>query len=279
MREHSSKYRLRSSRTSSWSRASENDVNPTRSPNSTLVRRREATPVADWSRGAAASPRRSAPHSLQNLAPGVTAAPQTGQPWVRVEPHSLQNLAPTGWSTPQRAQVDIRAASGRPEPARDDVLGQAPRLALTRDGVEELLALERQQQRRLHRGDRRGPRDVAQQADLAEVVARTLLAEDLPVRGRDLHPARLDDVEEVGLVALVHDPVAGHHLDPIQDAGEVVEGDRVERREHRDRAEQRQPGGRLETTVQGAHPGVAEYCDQADDHAQDAHCRPESPEV
>src|SRR3954454_12847677 len=139
MREHSSKYRLSSSRTSSWSRVSENDVNPTRSPNSTLVRRREAMVVTGWARGAAGSPRRPAPHSLQNLAPGETAEPQTGQPWVRVEPHSLQNLAPTGWSAPQLAQEDTRAASGRPEPSRDDVLSQASRLALTGDRVEELL--------------------------------------------------------------------------------------------------------------------------------------------
>src|SRR5262249_14784412 len=115
--EHSSKYRLRSPRTSSASRPSEYVVNPTRSANRMLTTRRSATGpgpfapvVAGLARGAglgAAGAAALAPacsgvaHSEQNLAVGGLIVPQFGQPVASGVAHSEQNFAPTRFSVAQ----------------------------------------------------------------------------------------------------------------------------------------------------------------------------------
>src|SRR5438552_10746806 len=109
-----SKYRVRSSRTSSASRDSESVVNPTRSANRIDTRRRSAL---GRSRGVAARivavtgaaapaglSATGAPHSSQNLAPEATGWP-LGQTAASPAPQLLQNLASVRFSVPQFAQI------------------------------------------------------------------------------------------------------------------------------------------------------------------------------
>src|SRR5262245_2800570 len=92
-----SKYRERSSRTSSASRLSDNVVNPTRSAKSTVTRRRSATGAVTFGAGpfvgSAATPR-AVPHSGQNFAAASTGVSQDGHVRASALPHSLQNFAP-----------------------------------------------------------------------------------------------------------------------------------------------------------------------------------------
>src|SRR5206468_1654218 len=99
-----SKYRDSSSRTSSASRLSEREVNPTRSANSTDTRRRSAE---GGSRGGSRRPvpRSGVPHSPQNLTPGSLGEPQDGQATASGLPHSPQNFRPGEFTAPQLAQV------------------------------------------------------------------------------------------------------------------------------------------------------------------------------
>ena len=84
IRRHSSKYRDSSSRTSSWSRTSERLVKPTRSPNSTLVTRRDATGCE-----AAAGRRRAGPGRLRSWS-------RTGRP-ARSRSSRRCTPRPAGW--------------------------------------------------------------------------------------------------------------------------------------------------------------------------------------
>jgi hypothetical protein len=68
-----------------------------------------------------------------------------------------------------------------------------------------------------------GSWDVAQEPDLAEELARPFLAKHLPVTGVDLHPARVNDIEAVALLALPEDHSASGDLDADQGACQRVE--------------------------------------------------------
>ena len=113
-----SKYRVRSSRTSSASRPSENVVNPTRSTNSTLTSRRSATgadtsPDVEYSMGVSATPtrpsaglgRRRVAQFVQNSALGGLTVPQVGQPGASGFPQCMQNRASVRFSVPHLEQV------------------------------------------------------------------------------------------------------------------------------------------------------------------------------
>ena len=109
------KYSLRMVRTSSGSRPSASGVDPTRSANSTVTRRRSVpwsgatgcpvpgccAPEVVPGRSCSASGR---PHSPQNLSSGAFAVPQAGQVSASRWPHSLQNLRPGSLVVPQTAQ-------------------------------------------------------------------------------------------------------------------------------------------------------------------------------
>src|SRR5258705_13571513 len=99
------KYCDRSSRVSSASRPSDNVVNPTRSPNMMVVRRRSATRFgASDEAGSdvgAAVPVSAAPQSPQNFLPGSRAAPHAEQMAASGPPQSLQNFLPSGFSAAQ----------------------------------------------------------------------------------------------------------------------------------------------------------------------------------
>ena len=101
-RRHVSKYRESSSRTSSASRDSLSEVNPTRSANRTVTKRRSDEGAAAAVR--AGGPSSPAPHSSQNSASGGTGWP-LGQTRDRGEPHWRQNLALARLPAPQTAQV------------------------------------------------------------------------------------------------------------------------------------------------------------------------------
>ena len=119
---HWAKYRDRSSRTSSGSRASDSDVNATRSPKSTLVTRRSATGGPLAGPAPAAVPVRRVPHSAQNLPPEA-AAPHTGQPaaaWGA--PHALQNFAPGLTAASHAGQVAAISGTVAPGPHPPRVL-------------------------------------------------------------------------------------------------------------------------------------------------------------
>jgi hypothetical protein len=51
-----------------------------------------------------------APHSPQNLSPGLLALPHDGHVTARALPHSLQNFCPAGFSAPQLAHAAIPEA-------------------------------------------------------------------------------------------------------------------------------------------------------------------------
>jgi len=105
-----SKYRDRSSRTSSGSRDSERVVNPTRSANRTDTRRRSAIAGsrATARRDAGADvgpPPRGVPHSPQNRSSTSFAAPQFGQASASAFPQAEQNFRPGRFSVPQLEQI------------------------------------------------------------------------------------------------------------------------------------------------------------------------------
>src|SRR5439155_23402931 len=115
-----SKYRVRSSRTSSGSLLSESEVNPTRSANSTETSRRSAAGAGAGSAGLVAwavapvpPPFSPEPHSPQNLAAGGLAEPQAGHARARRFPHSKQNLRPASFSLPHTLQRTL-APGARP---------------------------------------------------------------------------------------------------------------------------------------------------------------------
>ena len=93
-----SKYRERSSRTSSASRVSDRGVKPTRSANSTDTTRRSVTASVIGGGGAAegAFSPRGVPHSLQKRASEAFGVPQEGHGWRSGAPQLLQNFAPRG---------------------------------------------------------------------------------------------------------------------------------------------------------------------------------------
>src|SRR5262245_63778098 len=108
----SSKYADRSSRTASGSRPSDSAVNPTRSANSTVTRRRSATgasaggvtPAEGGTLDDAGDPASCDPHSPQNRAVGGFDVPQLGHATASRAPHSPQNLRPASLGVPQLAQ-------------------------------------------------------------------------------------------------------------------------------------------------------------------------------
>src|SRR5579875_3808992 len=96
-----SKYRERSSRTSSESLDSDRVVNPTRSAKRTETRRRSVCTTSAAATRAALRGRSGTiglPHSLQNLAAEGTGEPHEGQERERGAPHSEQNLLPSRFS-------------------------------------------------------------------------------------------------------------------------------------------------------------------------------------
>src|SRR6188472_2042479 len=106
-----SKYRDRSSRTASASRLSASVVNPTRSANRTVTRRRSETvagvrgtpvslPVV-----AAAEAGAGVPHTLQKRAPSISGVPHPVHPGVIDEPQLGQNRASAGAASPHLEQV------------------------------------------------------------------------------------------------------------------------------------------------------------------------------
>src|SRR3990172_4811967 len=116
-----SKYRVRTSRTSSASRSSANGVKPTRAANRTETTRRSATagafrpaPVLAGDAVATAAPSNvdgpvnGVAHWKQNLAPGGLVVPQDGQPAIIAVPHSMQNFASGRFSVAQFEQITWR---------------------------------------------------------------------------------------------------------------------------------------------------------------------------
>src|SRR6266540_3682081 len=104
-----SKYRDNNSRVASASRPSDAPVNPTRSANSTEIRRRSATGAAAAVRVATATDASAtssgAPQSPQKLFPGGFSAPHVGQLFARALPQSPQNRLAAGFSAPQFAHA------------------------------------------------------------------------------------------------------------------------------------------------------------------------------
>ena len=99
-----SKYRDRSSRTSSGSRPSLSGVKPTRSTNSTEHSRRSVSgPVGAGAAtsGAGASASTDVPHSVQNRRPGASGAAQARQTALNALPHAPQKRCPRLASAPQ----------------------------------------------------------------------------------------------------------------------------------------------------------------------------------
>jgi hypothetical protein len=80
------------------------------------------------------------------------------------------------------------------------------------DGLQERLAIQRQQPRVGHGGDRGLPRDVAEQRDLAHVPAGPEPRDLLPA-GRDQDLAVHDRVETVSGLAFADERPAGRHVD------------------------------------------------------------------
>src|SRR5438067_11825488 len=100
-----SKYRVRSSRTSSGSRLSDRPVKPTRSANRTETSRRSVAGMTISPASTASA--RGAPHSPQNLSPGWFAAAQEGHEIARPAAHWAQNLRPGRFSAPHREQTNM----------------------------------------------------------------------------------------------------------------------------------------------------------------------------
>src|SRR5919201_798603 len=102
-----SKYRERSSRTSSASRLSERVVKPTRSAKRTETRRRSAAGACRGGGvlGVAAAAVRAVPHSAQKRCPSAYGAPHDGHASASGAPHSTQNFAVATLSVPQLGQV------------------------------------------------------------------------------------------------------------------------------------------------------------------------------
>src|ERR1035438_1361052 len=103
-----SKYWVRSSRTSSASRLSERVVKPTRSANSTETIRRSVAGGAAAearSRGRLAPPSSPIPHSSQYLASGLAGVEQPGHTRAYGAPHSEQNLLSGRLWAPQLGQA------------------------------------------------------------------------------------------------------------------------------------------------------------------------------
>src|SRR5512133_4237769 len=107
------------------------------------------------------------------------------------------------------------------------------------DGAQELVPLERVETDLALCGHGRGPRHVAQERDLAEVVARTQRAHVLP-SGGNVHLARLDDVEAVAVVTLVDDLRARIGADRDQARGELIDRARRQWLEEWHRAQERE---------------------------------------
>ena len=103
---------------------------------------------------------------------------------------------------------DTRRDPSRGQALDHDGLRLARRPDLGAHALQEVIALERHHAHRRDGADRRRPRAAAQQRDLAEVLARTLLA-DLRVVDEHRDRAVLDHVEALGLVALGDDRLAG----------------------------------------------------------------------
>ena len=112
-----------SSRTSSWSRLSDSVVNPTRSPNSTLVTRRSAT---GWARAwcCDGSRRRGARQLLQNFTPRAREERRVTE--------IVGGLADTPDDPTRRPDLDdyqARAAEATPPDASPEVRAQVSRMA------------------------------------------------------------------------------------------------------------------------------------------------------
>src|SRR6266508_7000827 len=98
-----SKYRDRSSRTSSASRFSDSVVNPTRSANSTDTSRRSEVGASVTSAASAPS---GAPHWPQNRSSGSLTAPHEGQVTASEVPQFEQNRRPARLSLPHDGQIN-----------------------------------------------------------------------------------------------------------------------------------------------------------------------------
>src|SRR5215210_5353744 len=123
----------------------------------------------------------------------------------RGAPHG-RSLHPSGWFDADADVHDARSVTPGQrslllgEAAVDDLVGRLRARARARHGRQEVLALERQQAEvRLGR-HRRGPGNVPQQGDLAEVIARPQ-ASDLAPSHRDDRPALLQHEEPIARLA------------------------------------------------------------------------------
>src|ERR1700736_1738388 len=102
-----SKYRVRTSRTSSGSRLSDRVVKPTRSAKSTDTTRRSVAGMTVSPTPPVSGPSaRAAPQSPQNFSPGWFAPPQAGHATASGAAHWAQNLRPGRFSAPQREQTN-----------------------------------------------------------------------------------------------------------------------------------------------------------------------------
>src|SRR3954462_14656203 len=112
-----SKYRERSSRTSSGSRDSDKGVKPTRSQNSTEQIRRSATGPISTAAGGAGVPVKACPQFKQNRAAGWDGVvPHAGQLVTGAAPQSPQTFALPGFCPRQLPHSAIGGGYRRPAP-------------------------------------------------------------------------------------------------------------------------------------------------------------------
>src|SRR4051812_5098530 len=139
-----------------------------------------------------------------------------------------------------------------PEPAEarsDDCVGSLAAHRVAADRGDELVALEGQERGIRPGGDGRRARHVAEQRDLAEVVARPERGDDFAV-DQHVHIPLVHEVEAVADLALAHDLRAGRCRNTHEAAREMLERGRWQRREER-KAEEK-----LELTLRHDRPLV-----------------------
>ncbi len=129
-----------------------------------------------------------------------------------------------------------QAGSGRGETLRDDRVGGLDARRMTCHRGDELVALERVQVDVLDSRDRRCSRHVAEERDLAEVVAGTELPHRRSIH-RDLELTGIDDEEAVAGLSLAYDGIARPHANPDELTREPFDLSLRERGEDRDLAQ------------------------------------------
>src|SRR6478752_6886818 len=114
-------------------------------------------------------------------------------------------VARTKWPpSPGPARPAVARRSGGGKPRLDQVVARGERAPVARDRGQELLTAQRHEVDVGARHDRGRARDLAQQRDLAEAVARELGAAEAPALGH-LDLARGDHVEALAGLALLDD--------------------------------------------------------------------------